>query len=84
MKVDDQREAFWLFKKDDKYYMTYDGPVDGWDPIAITERRTAWQGPWTEEKEIGMDPAAEAETKPVSRIAAPVHHEYRRTVDLRW
>lgn len=51
------REAYWLFKKDSKYYMTYDGP-GGW-MASDCYFRTAdgLAGPWSEEKDIIMDPA---------------------------
>ena len=50
------REAYWLFKKDNMYYMTYDGP-GGWAPSDSYYRTsTSLGGTWSEEKEIGMDP----------------------------
>lgn len=53
------REAYWLFKKDNKYYMTYDGP-GGW-MASDCYYRTAdgLAGPWSEEKDILMDPVAD-------------------------
>ena len=50
------REAYWLFKKDNKYYMTYDGP-GGW-MASDCYYRTAdgLAGPWSEENDIIMDP----------------------------
>ena len=84
MKVADQREAFWLFKKDDKYYMTYDGP-GGWmgsDCYYRTSESLA--GPWTEEKEIGMAPEPKRRQDRSHASQHPLHHECRRAVDLWW
>ncbi len=80
MKVDDRREAFWLFKRENKYYMTYDGP-GGWmgsDCYYRTSESLA--GPWTEEKEIGMDP----EPKRRQDRSHASQHRYIMNTDGQW
>ena len=55
--TDMNREAYWLFVKDNKYYMTYDGP-GGWMASDCYYRTAdALAGPWSEEKDIIFDPA---------------------------
>lgn len=50
------REAYWLFKKDDKYYMTYDGPGGWMGSDCFYRTADALVGPWSAEKDILMDP----------------------------
>jgi hypothetical protein len=56
MPTEVRREAYWLFIKDNKYYMTYDGP-GGWMASDCYYRTAnALAGPWSVEKDILMDP----------------------------
>lgn len=51
----DSREAMWLFKKDNTYYMTASHTA-GWTASACYYRTSTNLVDWSEEKEIGMDP----------------------------
>ena len=80
MRVADKREAFWLFKREQKYYMTYDGP-GGWmgsDSYYRTADRL--EGPWSEEEEIGMIP----EPKTRKQRSHASQHRYILNVNGQW
>lgn len=51
----DSREAMWLFKKDNTYYMTASHTA-GWTASACYYRTSTNLVDWSEEKEIGMNP----------------------------
>ncbi len=51
----DSREAMWLFKKDDTYYMT-GSHTAGWTASACYYRTSTNLEDWSAEQEIGMDP----------------------------
>lgn len=52
----DNREAMWLFKRGDTYYMSASHTA-GWTPSHCYYRSAAdLSGPWSTEKQIGMDP----------------------------
>lgn len=75
-----RREAFWLFRRDGKYYMTYDGP-GGWMGSDCYYRiADNLEGPWTEEVEISFDPEP-TERKMRSHAS---QHRYIMNVDGQW
>lgn len=52
----EKREAMWLFKKDELYYMTASHTA-GWNPSDCYYRTaTSLDGEWSDEEVIGMDP----------------------------
>ena len=80
MRVADKREAFWLFKKDKKYYMTYDGPGGWMGSDCYYRTANKLEGPWTEEKEIGMIP----EPKNRKQRSHASQHRYIMNINGQW
>ena len=80
MQTESKREAFWLFKNDKKYYMTYDGPGGWMGSDCYYRTADNLEGPWTEEKKIGMIPKPKSKTQ---RSHAS-QHRYILNIDGQW
>ena len=76
----DSREAMWLFKRGDTYYMSASHTA-GWTPSDCYYRTATYlAGPWSEEKMIGMDPL------PTGRLTRShgTQHRYIIQVNDQW
>ncbi|MCH2208359.1 MAG: hypothetical protein MK132_21155 [Lentisphaerales bacterium] len=80
MPTEPQREAFWLFKKDKKYYMTYDGPGGWMGSDCYYRTADQLEGPWSEEKKIGMIP----EPKYKEDRSHASQHRYIMNINGQW
>jgi len=75
-----RREAFWLFRKDEKYYMSYDGPGGWMGSDCYYRTANSLEGPWSDELEIRMDPEP-TEDKMRSHAS---QHRYIMNIDGQW
>jgi len=75
-----RREAFWLFRKDGKYYMTYDGPGGWMGSDCYYRNADRLEGPWSDEVEIGMIP----EPKNRKQRSHASQHRYIMNIDGQW